>query len=282
MQLGNITSLTDLARYIGGCFRELQDRLAPSGGHDAHSRLTDTTDIIALRNSAAIVPGTFLQEGQIVGRPGAVVVYDPTDATFDVLVQIQTNDSGLWVTLLPGKPYDIRPRAFREFRLRYLKRVGSVLSVPAGTFLGKLLVGTDLDANILGATPAAAVYGRGLPSSLFGATRTLTAIGALGIFSFRDTLPGTLDGQCIEIRYQIDNDGPTDIYIGFGAAIIVDNGSNRSAVKKIKPGQQWTLTRRGRPAGENSTRTPVDDDVFVYSDDAVASYSHTREEVFVW
>lgn len=241
--------------------------------------------IQALRNTTAITPGSNENaniEPQPIRVPGSVIVYDPTGAPYQVHVQIQFPNTSRWITLFPGKAFDLRPRGFREFRVRFIKAMGAVTTVPINTYLGQLIIGTDLDVTLLGANSATAVYQRDLPSVLVFNTTVLTAIGALGIFSHRATLPGTLDGQCVRIDYRITNVGTGDLYIGAGSAIIVNDASSRSQVMKLYNGSTIELTRAGRPANPFATTpSPTDDDVFLYSEDVGGAFEAMRREYYI-
>lgn len=272
-------SIDDVFRLLQAGFARLEMFASERGSVADRGPLVDNSICVDVKLDQALAPGGFVEITNPFRSPASVLIWDPTAGQADILMQFQANNSGKFRTLQPGKPFDIRPRAWRELKFRVLKRVGATLSVAAGTILGQLTIGTDVTQDISGGTPANAMYVRPMPSNIFTQTRSLTNIGALGIFSNRDTLPGLVDANAVEIMYEIRNTGTTDIYLGVGTAIVADNAGNRAIVARLVPGDKTVIWRRGKPANEFAL-TPTDDTVFVYCEDVGGSYSIIGHQAF--
>lgn len=209
----------------------------------------------------------------VIGLAGDSLQYIPSGSEYPVRVEVAFDVKGAYTPfseLQPGMVMKFGDTGFSKIIVRVTKLYG-ILTIPLGTFLGTLVVGTNYYHNAAGASPETAVWTREAPSVLSTGTRSaFTGIGALGPFSFRDTLPGLIE-QNYAIEYELYNPGPAAVFIGIDPVIIVNNASNRSLVAELVVGKPTTIRRSGIPPKGAST-TPTPDNVYLYSDDAGAVY----------
>lgn len=229
-------------------------------------------------NAFSLVPTVAVTEQAVfpvVGMAGNSLQYIPTGSTYPVRVEVAfdvKSSTPAFSELQPGMVLKTGATGFSSVIIRVTKLYG-ILTIAAGEFLGTIVIATDYEHNAVGASPFTAVWTRSAPSVNSFGTRSLVGIGVLGIFSFRDTLPGLIE-QNYQIAYNIENNGGEDIYIGSGPAIVVDSAGNRSLVRKIPVGGQLAIVRSGIPPQGNST-TPTTDDIFIYSENLSATAGYT-------